>query len=118
MYAGFLANLTLGKTGQLSQSLGTCHNAPIFVDLTLKLDIMIHGTAVSIGCIAVGDVAIEEVFVLAADVGREHVGVVLSPLDLRASPLPAALASAHPWSRDLYARIRAALAALPPPATP
>ena len=81
-------------------------------------DIMIHGNAVSIGCIAVGDVAIEEVFVLAADVGREHVGVVLSPLDLRASSLPESLADAHPWSRALYARIRGALAALPRPATP
>lgn len=78
-------------------------------------DIMIHGNAVSIGCVAIGDVAIEEVFVLAADVGHERVSVVLSPVDLRSAPLPAALAEAHPWSDELYAAIRAALAPLPPP---
>ena len=53
---------------------------------------------------------------LAADVGPERVSVVLSPLDLRTSPLPAALAEAHPWSDELYAAIRGALAALPSPA--
>ena len=79
-------------------------------------DIMIHGNAVSIGCLAIGDAAIEEVFVLAADVGPERVSVVLSPLDLRTSPLPAALAEAHPWADELYAAIRGALAALPSPA--
>jgi hypothetical protein len=78
-------------------------------------DIMIHGNAVSIGCVAIGDVAIEEVFVLAADVGHERVSVVLSPVDLRSVPLPAGLAEAHPWSDELYAAIRGALAALPPP---
>jgi anti-sigma factor RsiW len=78
-------------------------------------DIMIHGNAVSIGCLAIGDVAIEELFVLAADVGHERVSVVLSPLDLRTAPLPAALAGAHAWSGELYAAIRAALAALPAP---
>ena len=77
-------------------------------------DIMIHGNAVSIGCLAIGDAAVEELFVLAADVGHERVSVVLSPLDLRSAPLPAALAGAHPWSGELYAAIRAALGALPP----
>jgi hypothetical protein len=79
-------------------------------------DIMIHGNAVSIGCVAIGDVAVEEVFVLAADVGRERMTVVLSPVDLRAFPLPAGLAAAHPWAGDLYRGIADALAALPVPA--
>jgi murein L,D-transpeptidase YafK len=78
-------------------------------------DIMIHGNAVSIGCLAIGDPAIEEVFVLAADTGREQLRVVLSPVDLRSSPLPDGLAAAHRWAPGLYAQIRAALAALPAP---
>jgi murein L,D-transpeptidase YafK len=78
-------------------------------------DIMIHGNAVSIGCIAIGDPAIEEVFVLAADAGRERVSVILSPVDLRKARLPAALEAAHPWAPGLYARIRKALAGLPSP---
>jgi murein L,D-transpeptidase YafK len=46
-------------------------------------DIMIDGAASSIGCLAIGDPAIEELFVLVADVGRENVSVILSPVDLR-----------------------------------
>lgn len=49
----------------------------------LGTDIMIHGNQVSIGCVAIGDAAIEEVFVLAARVGHSHVRVVMAPTDLR-----------------------------------
>lgn len=42
-------------------------------------DIMIHGGAGSVGCIAVGDSAIEEVFVLAAAVGIERIEVLMCP---------------------------------------
>lgn len=42
-------------------------------------DVFIHGTAASAGCLAVGDLAIEELFVLVADVGMEHVAVIVSP---------------------------------------
>lgn len=78
-------------------------------------DIMIHGAASSIGCLAIGDPAIEELFVLIADVGRENVSVILSPLDLRTSPLPAALATSRPWAPELYEQVRAALSSLPRP---
>src|SRR5262249_22886762 len=46
-------------------------------------DIMIHGKAVSIGCLAVGDVAAEDLFVLAADVGLTNITVILAPVDFR-----------------------------------
>ena len=37
-------------------------------------DIMIHGSNVSVGCVAVGDKASEDLFVLASDAGRQQVG--------------------------------------------
>jgi hypothetical protein len=46
-------------------------------------DIMIHGYCVSIGCVAVGDEGSEDLFVLAADAGRECCMVVIAPRDLR-----------------------------------
>jgi murein L,D-transpeptidase YafK len=45
--------------------------------------IFIHGHAVSIGCIAVGDSAIEELFVLVYKTGLQHVTVIIAPNDLR-----------------------------------
>jgi hypothetical protein len=78
-------------------------------------DIMIHGAASSIGCLAIGDPAIEELFVLVADIGRENVSVILSPVDLRISPLPAELATSRSWAPELYEEVRAALSDLPSP---
>ena len=46
-------------------------------------DIMIHGSSVSVGCLAMGDPAIEELFVLAAETGLENIKVILSPVDFR-----------------------------------
>jgi hypothetical protein len=46
-------------------------------------DIFIHGKAKSVGCVAVGDEAIEELFVVAAKTGIENVTVVIAPNDLR-----------------------------------
>jgi hypothetical protein len=73
-------------------------------------DIFIHGKDVSIGCLAVGDPAIEELFVLAARVGVGRVTTVIAPWDLRRRPPPEA-DDLPPWVGDLYARVGARLAA-------
>lgn len=44
-------------------------------------NIFIHGGERSVGCLAIGDRAIEEVFVLVADTGPENVTVLLCPSD-------------------------------------
>jgi hypothetical protein len=72
-------------------------------------DIMIHGNAVSIGCIAVGDEAAEDLFVLAARTGLSRIRVILSPVDFRRRPLPDDVPSLPPWAPELYRRIRAEL---------
>jgi hypothetical protein len=78
-------------------------------------DIMIHGAAVSVGCLAIGDVAAEELFVLVADVAPEHVDVILAPIDFRTAALPPRSDLPRPpWIDDLYDDIRRALADLEP----
>ncbi|WP_255556551.1 L,D-transpeptidase family protein [Methylococcus sp. ANG] len=68
-------------------------------------DIFIHGRAVSAGCLAMGDEAIEELFVLAAHVGKENMKVVIAPHDPRAWPLEQTAAGQPEWTRELYATI-------------
>ena len=74
----------------------------------LGSDIMIHGASVSAGCLAVGDQAIEDLFVLAAETGTRNVSVILSPVDFRVrEPAPLPLDSPA-WTPALYADIRIA----------
>jgi hypothetical protein len=67
-------------------------------------DIFIHGKAVSIGCLAIGDRAIEELYLLLGDTGLRNSTVLLSP-----NADPNAPAGAPQWLRQLYERIRADL---------
>ena len=76
-------------------------------------DIMIHGGAGSIGCLAIGDQAAEELFVLAADAGWQQGTVVVSPVDFRRTELPADFQPPTPWADQLYAWLRNKLSALP-----
>src|SRR5437016_2502026 len=75
---------------------------------TLGGDIMIHGGSMSSGCVAIGDEAAEELFVLAADAGWRDAVVVLSPVDFRRSVLPVGYRAPAAWVDDLYVRLRAA----------
>ena len=75
-------------------------------------DIFIHGKSVSIGCVAIGDRAIEELFTLVAQTGHQRVKVIIAPNDLRAGG--AILHDeAPPWAGQLYRTLAAALTAFP-----
>lgn len=63
-------------------------------------NIFIHGKTASVGCLAMGDEAIEELFTLTADVGIGHVTVLIAPHDPRHTPLDAT--GFAPWVADLY----------------
>lgn len=76
-------------------------------------DIFIHGKAVSVGCLAVGDHAIEELFVLTASIGRSNVNVVIAPFDGRRAPLLPVPDGLPPWSPELYRLIDEALRQYP-----
>jgi hypothetical protein len=100
-------------------------------------DIMIHGKAASVGCLAMGDEASEELFVLTEAISIRNVTAIIAPTDFRRTPYAppkpivrpvttqaagasasaasAKTASANtpgtspPWLPDLYADIDRAL---------
>jgi hypothetical protein len=76
-------------------------------------DIMIHGGAASAGCLAIGDPAIEELFVLTARVGLDNVRLIIAPCDFRRGNGPAALRSGPVWATDLHNRLRTEIRRLP-----
>lgn len=80
-------------------------------------EIMIHGKAKSVGCLAMGDEAAEELFVLAADTKIENITVILSPVDFRAGKALPTDAKLPPWTESLYPEIKARLAEFPLPKT-
>lgn len=68
-------------------------------------DIYIHGKAQSTGCLAVGDIAVEELFVLVNKVGTERASVVIAPHDPRREPLNGFADNLPRWAVELYADI-------------
>jgi hypothetical protein len=76
-------------------------------------DIMIHGRNVSIGCVAIGDPAIEEIFCLAARTGLEKIKVLIVPTDWRAKPFKAAASPGPPWLPELYKALKTEIEMLP-----
>src|SRR5688572_6209179 len=69
-------------------------------------DIMIHGKDVSIGCVAIGDPGIEEIFCLAARAGVQNVKVVIVPTDWRTKSFKPKSISGPPWLGELYAELK------------
>jgi len=73
-------------------------------------DIFIHGDSVSAGCLAMGNKAIEELFVLTAQVGEENVKVIVAPRDPRVLPLDPNGYGLPSWTPELYRTIAAEMA--------
>jgi len=81
-------------------------------------DIMIHGGAVSIGCLAMGTQASEDLFVLAADTGLTNLTVVLAPVDFRKGETVPKAVTLPKWSEQLYETVRQKMKELPLPPAP
>ena len=77
-------------------------------------DIMIHGSSVSVGCLAMGDETAEDLFVLAADTGLPNVTVIIAPVDFRKGKSVPVAVKLPDWSSILYSQIRVQLNGLPP----
>lgn len=73
-------------------------------------DIFIHGKALSIGCLAMGDEAIEELFCLIGLVWPTEVKVLIAPNDLRCGRPAESGASNPSWVGELYEALRRELA--------
>ena len=71
----------------------------------LGSDIFIHGKDASIGCLAVGDATIRELFVMTAQVGIQNVKVVIAPHDPKSYPLAIGSNELPPWTSELYSII-------------
>lgn len=71
----------------------------------LGSDIFIHGKAVTIGCIPIGDEAIEELFVLVKNAFPNEVKVIMSPRDFRKIEEFPVINSIN-WEKELYDLIK------------
>lgn len=67
-------------------------------------DIFIHGKAVTIGCIPVGDEAIEEIFTLAKYAFNSGIEVIISPRDFRKNKSYPEISRIN-WENELYQKI-------------
>ena len=79
--------------------------------------ILVHGTTGSIGCLAMGDEASEDLFVLANDAGEHPIPLIIVPVDFRSEPLPLSNPNDPIWLPGLYKDLGDALRKLPMPAT-
>lgn len=68
-------------------------------------DIFIHGKDVSIGCLAMGDETIEELFTLVARIGTANARAVIAPNDLRTRGPAINPANRPAWLGELYSSI-------------
>lgn len=75
-------------------------------------DIFIHGKSATIGCIPVGDEAIEELFLLTYLAKNQEVKIVISPRDFRKNPDYPVLDGID-WEEELYSRIHKELMLFP-----
>ncbi len=82
--------------------------------VNLGSDIMIHGGAASIGCLAVGDRAAEDLFILAALTGVRNITLILAPTDFRKNPNFTIPPGAPAWTEPRYEQMKKALKPLQP----
>ena len=76
-------------------------------------DIMIHGGAESVGCIAIGDPGIEELFIMVARTGLDNVRLIIAPRDPRQKRMHAAPEDGPLWTRELHDQLHRQIARLP-----
>lgn len=76
-------------------------------------NIFLHGKSLSVGCLAVGNKAIDQLFLLSRRVGLNHIQIIIAPNDLRRGK-PATSHFAQPrWLPELYKQIGHALKPFP-----
>lgn len=71
-------------------------------------NIFIHGKSITIGCIPIGDKAIEEIFYLTRKTGIQNVKIIISPYNFNSKRLQIQNKKID-WETDLYDRIKVAL---------
>ena len=75
-------------------------------------NIFIHGSAWSVGCLAVGNRSIEEIYRLVSDIGVDKAHLLIAPYDLRVER--AQVRGTQPqWVKRLYALLKLRMQAFP-----
>jgi murein L,D-transpeptidase YafK len=72
-------------------------------------NIFIHGKSASVGCLAIGNKAIDQLFMLVDSVGLSHVKVIIAPNDLRKQKPLTRLSGQPKWLPKLYQSIKTEL---------
>lgn len=78
-------------------------------------DIIIHGSRWSTGCLAMENAPIEQLFILATDVGLGNINLLFAPCDLTRTRPKVNYAAQPDWLPRLYDRLKVAMQALPIP---
>ena len=68
-------------------------------------NIFLHGKSLSVGCLAVGDKAIDELFLLVYRVGLGHAKLIIAPNDLRRGKAATSTFTQPRWLPELYHQI-------------
>jgi len=71
-------------------------------------DIFIHGKTVTVGCIPIGDSAIEELFYIIGKNGYKNTRVILAPWDFRTKGNFPSISTVT-WENELYRKVKQAL---------
>lgn len=72
-------------------------------------NIFIHGKAKSVGCLAIGNQAIDDIFVLVKEVGKENTKIIIAPNDLRKTSPIANKNTSPQWLPKLYQKLASEL---------
>ncbi len=72
-------------------------------------NIFIHGKNLSVGCLAVGDLAIDQLFTMARRVGLNHIQIIIAPNDLRHEKPETSTFAQPRWLPELYEQISESL---------
>lgn len=75
----------------------------------LGTDILIHGSRWSTGCLAMGNEPIEEMFVLAHDVGLKNIALIFAPCNLTVKEPDINIDKEPKWLPQLYGRLKKSL---------
>lgn len=76
-------------------------------------NIFLHGKSQSVGCLAVGDWAIDQLFLLSHQVGLNHIKVIIAPNDLRMHKAETGSFAQPGWLPELYHQLHHALQEFP-----
>jgi hypothetical protein len=68
-------------------------------------DIFLHGKNLSVGCLAIGDHAIDQLFLLVRRVGLANTKVIIAPNDLREHQVATNTLMQPTWVKELYQQI-------------